>query len=75
MLGNFGKKVVKIFGSRSERLVKTYMTVARKAGEFEEQIKQLTDEQLKAKTAEFKDRHQRWPQAGGNFARGVCGRP
>jgi preprotein translocase subunit SecA len=31
------------------------MTVARKAGVFEEQIKGLTDDQLKAKTAEFKD--------------------
>jgi preprotein translocase subunit SecA len=51
MLKNFGKKVVKIFGSRSERLVKTYMVVAREASEFEERVKQLTDEQLKAKTA------------------------
>jgi preprotein translocase subunit SecA len=56
MIKNFGKKIVKLFGSRSERLVKTYMTVARQAGVFEEQIKQLTDEQLKAKTAEFKDK-------------------
>jgi len=56
MLKNFGKKIVKLFGSRSERLVKTYMTVAREAGVFEEQVKQLTDEQLKAKTAEFKDK-------------------
>jgi preprotein translocase subunit SecA len=54
MLGKFGKAVVKIFGSRSERLVKTYMTVAREAGVFEEQVKQLSDEQLKAKTAELK---------------------
>ncbi len=56
MLKNFGKRIVKLFGSRSERLVKTYMTVAREAGVFEEQVKQLTDEQLKAKTAEFKDK-------------------
>jgi preprotein translocase subunit SecA len=56
MLKDFGKRIVKLFGSRSERLVKTYMTVARQAGVFEEQVKQLTDEQLKAKTAEFKDK-------------------
>jgi len=56
MIKNFSKKIVKLFGSRSERLVKTYMTVARQAGVFEEQVKQLTDEQLKAKTAEFKDK-------------------
>jgi len=55
MIKNFGKSVVKIFGSRSERLVKTYMTVAREAGVFEEQVKQLTDDQLKARTAEFKE--------------------
>ena len=35
-------------------MVKSYMVVARQAGEFEEQVKQLTDEQLKNKTAEFK---------------------
>ncbi len=49
-----GKSLVKIFGSRNERLVKAYMTVAVEAGEFEEQIKALDDEQLKTKTAEFK---------------------
>ena len=55
MIKNFGKKIVKLFGSRSERLVKkVYMTIAREAGAFEEQVKQLTDDQLKAKTAEFK---------------------
>jgi len=54
MLGKFGKAIVKFFGSRSERLVKTYMVVARQAGAFEEQVKQFSDEQLKAKTAEFK---------------------
>jgi preprotein translocase subunit SecA len=60
MLGNFGKKIVKLFGSRSERLVKSrYMVIARQAGQFEEQVKQLSDEQLKAKTAEFKDKLKR----------------
>jgi preprotein translocase subunit SecA len=54
MIGKFGKTIVKIFGSRSQRLVKHYMTPARRAGEFEEQVKQLNDEQLMAKTAEFK---------------------
>jgi hypothetical protein len=39
MLKKFGKKIVKLFGSRSERLVKTYMTVARQASEFEERVK------------------------------------
>ncbi|MBN2018740.1 MAG: hypothetical protein JW749_00785, partial [Sedimentisphaerales bacterium] len=55
MFEKFSKAIVKLFGSRSDRLVKTYMVVARKAGEFEEQVKKLTDDELKAKTAEFKD--------------------
>jgi len=48
------KSLVKIFGSRNERMVKAYMTVAVEAGAFEEQIRTLDDEQLKAKTGEFK---------------------
>jgi len=48
------KSLVKIFGSRNERLVKAYMTVAVEAGAFEERIKALDDEQLKSKTGEFK---------------------
>jgi preprotein translocase subunit SecA len=48
------KSLVGIFGSRNERMVKAYMTVAVEAGAFEDQIKALDDEQLKAKTGEFK---------------------
>ncbi|MEN6336235.1 MAG: DEAD/DEAH box helicase, partial [Phycisphaerales bacterium] len=48
------KALIKIFGSRNERLVKGYMAVARQAAAFEEQMKQLSDEALRAKTAEFK---------------------
>jgi len=55
MFKKLSKTLVKIFGSRNERLVKAYMVVARQAGQFEEQIKQLSDEQLKARTDEFKE--------------------
>ncbi|MFH1370900.1 MAG: preprotein translocase subunit SecA [Planctomycetota bacterium] len=55
MFEKISKAIVKLFGSRSERLVKVYMTVARKANQFEEQVKGLSDDQLKAKTAEFKE--------------------
>jgi preprotein translocase subunit SecA len=48
------KSLVRIFGSRNERVVKAYMTIAKQAGEFEEQTKALDDEQLTAKTGEFK---------------------
>ncbi|MHC4123978.1 MAG: preprotein translocase subunit SecA [Planctomycetota bacterium] len=49
-----GKLLVKIFGSRNERVLKGYSVIAQKAAEYEEQIRALDDEQLKAKTVEFK---------------------
>ncbi len=54
MLDKISKILLKIFGSRNERLVKAYSAVARQAGGFEEQIQKLDDESLRAKTAEFK---------------------
>ncbi len=51
---NFGKLLVNIFGSRNERLVKTYMQTALQAKDFEENAMAFSDEELKAKTAEFK---------------------
>ncbi|GAG82810.1 unnamed protein product, partial [marine sediment metagenome] len=48
------KILLKVFGSRNERLIKAYSVIAAQAGEFEEQIRKLDDESLKAKTAEFK---------------------
>jgi len=54
VLDKVSKTLVKVFGSRNERLVKTYSVIAQQASEFEEQTKKLDDEALKAKTAEFK---------------------
>ena len=56
MLGKINKALVKVFGSRNERLIKSYSLIAEEAGKFEEQIKQLNDEALKAKTNEFKEK-------------------
>ncbi|MGH2270901.1 preprotein translocase subunit SecA [Anaerohalosphaeraceae bacterium U12dextr] len=56
MAFSLSRFLVKIFGSRNERLVKGYMRDALAAGAFEEQVKALDDEALKAKTAEFKQR-------------------
>ncbi len=53
-LSKIGKILLKLFGSRNERLIKAYSVVAQQASQFEEQIQILDDEQLKAKTAEFK---------------------
>ena len=50
----FTKFLIKIFGSRNERLVKGYMSTARAAAPYEEPLRQLSDEALKAKTAAFK---------------------
>jgi len=46
----------KIFGSRNERLVRQYQQTVRVINAFEPAISALTDEQLTAKTAEFKER-------------------
>ena len=54
MVNKVSKILLKLFGSRNERLIKVYSVVARQAEEFEEQIKKLDDERLRAKTAEFK---------------------
>ena len=51
----FNKFLVGTFGSRNERVVKSYMQMALAAGELEEQTKALSDEELKAKTAAFKE--------------------
>ncbi len=48
------KFLIKIFGSRNERLVKGYMRTALEAGPYEDELKQLSDEALMAKTPEFK---------------------
>jgi len=48
--------MVKVFGSRNERLIKSYMTVAQEAGQFEQQVGAMTDEAIKGETAVFKDK-------------------
>ena len=46
----------KIFGSRNERLIKKYSHTVKAINALEPQISALTDEQLRAKTEEFKQR-------------------
>ncbi len=48
----------KVFGSRNERLVKQYSNNVRLINELEPAMQALTDEQLRAKTDEFKQRYQ-----------------
>jgi len=54
MFDKISKILVKVFGSRNERLVKAYSVIAQQAGQFEDRIEKLDDEQLKARTFEFK---------------------
>ena len=56
MLGAITKK---IFGSRNDRLVKSYSKKVKIINEREDEYSKLTDEQLKAKTLEFKERYKK----------------
>ncbi len=47
-----------IFGSRNDRLLKTYRKTLLRINALEVPLESLSDEQLKAKTTEFKLRHQ-----------------
>jgi preprotein translocase subunit SecA len=48
--------LTKIFGSRNQRLLKQYQKSVRAINALEPQMEALSDDQLKAKTAEFKER-------------------
>lgn len=48
--------LTKIFGSRNQRLLKQYQKIVREINALEPKFQTLSDEQLKAKTPEFKDR-------------------
>lgn len=50
------KAFTKVFGSRNDRLIKAYTNRVEQINALEPQVRALTDAQLKAKTAEFKDR-------------------
>lgn len=47
----------KIFGSRNDRIVKSYGKIVERINALEPEFEKLSDEQLKAKTEEFRKRH------------------
>ncbi len=53
MANNF---LTKIFGSRNDRLLKQYRRTVEQINAFEPKLEQLSDEQLRAKTQEFRER-------------------
>lgn len=58
MIDAIGKVITKIFGSKSEKDIKNIQPIVDKIKSYEEEIKQLSDEQLKAKTEHFKQKIQ-----------------
>jgi preprotein translocase subunit SecA len=54
MLG-FGALAKKIFGSANERVIQSYMSKVHAINALEDEISALSDEALKARTAEFKE--------------------
>ena len=51
------KLLKKVFGSRNDRLLKQYAAVVRKINALEAETSQLSDEALRAKTDEFRQRY------------------
>src|SRR5690606_27703346 len=57
-LVNFASNLlISIFGSRNQRLLRSYQPLVNAANALEESLKKLSDEQLRAKTAELKARY------------------
>ncbi len=52
----FNRLLTAVFGSRNERLLKQLGGIVRKINALEPQMKALSDDELKAKTPEFKER-------------------
>jgi preprotein translocase subunit SecA len=52
----FNKLIAKVFGTSNERAVKRLMPTVRRINELEPSIQALSDEDLRAKTAEFRQR-------------------
>jgi preprotein translocase subunit SecA len=50
------KLLARVFGSRNERLLRTYSRHVREANALEPRIQALSDEALAAKTGEFRQR-------------------
>ena len=49
----------KIFGSAHDRLLNKYRKIVQEVNRWDEQFKSLTDDQLRAKTEEFRERFQK----------------
>ncbi len=52
----FDKVLTKVFGTANERVIKKLLPIVGQVGAFEPEMEKLSDEQLRAKTAEFRAR-------------------
>ncbi len=57
VVATVGKAFSKVFGSRNDRLIKAYSRRVEQINALEPQTRALTDAQLRAKTAEFRERN------------------
>ena len=55
---SFDKLLTRVFGSSNQRYLKTIQPIVEKINSLERSVKALSDEELRAKTAEFKERVQ-----------------
>jgi len=51
-----GRVLAKIFGSKNDRMIKQYRKIVKKINELEPTVEPLSDDELAAKTVEFKER-------------------
>ena len=54
---SIGRGFTKVFGSRNERVIKNYHKRVARINALEDQTRRLTDAELRAKTAEFRERY------------------
>src|SRR5947209_3036188 len=59
----------KILGSKNQRELRRLMPIVRRMNEFDEQFKSLSDEELRAKTAAWKDELSKIPQTDDQWRR------
>ena len=75
IIENMIPKLLKsVFGSRNDRLLKQYRQNINAINALEKKIEVLTDDELRAKTVEFKQRVQQGGNARRNIAGSLCGR-
>ena len=55
-MASFDKVLTKVFGSSNERFLKSIRPIIAQINEFEPSIQALSDDELRAKTLEFKER-------------------